>query len=124
MSAIFYHSDKQKQMAEDTLKEEQKKRTSSTITTRIMPVGVFTDAEDYHQKYLLQRYPYILGQMDIEPGDELNSSYVATRLNGYVGGYSNLANFEKEKDKFNLSEKLESYVANIVAKSKGPGADC
>lgn len=34
-----------------------------------------------------------MNALDIEPGTELNNSYVATRLNGYVGGYGTLVNY-------------------------------
>jgi len=123
MSAIFYHDQEQKKLAEESMKVEQKKRNAS-IQTKILPMGVFTNAEDYHQKYLLQRYPYILAQMDIDPGDELINSFVAARLNGYVGGYGTLSAFEGEKERFGLSPKIISYVQNIVAKAKGPDVDC
>jgi peptide-methionine (S)-S-oxide reductase len=117
MSAIFYHSNEQKQLAEESLKVQQNKRAQK-VTTKILPIGTFTDAEDYHQKYLLQRHPKILNDLDMDPGDELNKSFVATRLNGYVGGYGNLASFEKEKQILNLPPKVEKYVAQIIAKGK------
>ena len=45
MSAIFYHSPEQKALAERTLKEEASRQTRN-ITTKILPAGDFTDAEE------------------------------------------------------------------------------
>lgn len=53
-SAIFYHSEKQKKEAEQSLKEEQKKY-GKKIVTEIAKAGTFYPAEDYHQKYLMKR---------------------------------------------------------------------
>ncbi|MBU0629142.1 MAG: peptide-methionine (S)-S-oxide reductase MsrA [Nanoarchaeota archaeon] len=53
-SVIFYHTDKQKEIAEKSKKQEQKKHTS-TIVTIIEPAREFWKAEDYHQKYLMKR---------------------------------------------------------------------
>jgi len=53
-SAIFYHNDEQKTLAEQSKKDEQKKR-DTPIATEIVPAGTFYRAEDYHQQYLLKR---------------------------------------------------------------------
>ncbi len=50
-SIIFYHSDDQKKAAEATLQEVQS-HTSRPVVTELRPAGVFTRAEEYHQKYL------------------------------------------------------------------------
>ncbi len=44
MSAIFYHNEQQKALAEETRDEEQKRRTSKIVTT-ILPAETFYDAE-------------------------------------------------------------------------------
>lgn len=46
-SAIFYHNEGQKQLAEETLPEG--------AVTEIVPTGSFYPAEEYHQKYLMKR---------------------------------------------------------------------
>ena len=48
---------------------------------------MFYFIHSYHQKYLLQQHPWLMNALDISPGPELNNSHIATRLNGYVGGY-------------------------------------
>ncbi|KAI9502716.1 peptide methionine sulfoxide reductase MsrA [Coemansia spiralis] len=50
-SAIFYHSDEQKAVAEAS-KEERQKLYNSPITTHIVPAAAFYPAEVYHQEYL------------------------------------------------------------------------
>ncbi len=54
-SAIFFHSDEQQKLAEESLKEMQEKFKESKIVTEIAPAGNFNEAEDYHQKYLAKR---------------------------------------------------------------------
>lgn len=52
-SAIFYHSDAQKAIAEKVTQEVQAKHYATTpIVTEITSASEFYDAEDYHQLYL------------------------------------------------------------------------
>jgi peptide-methionine (S)-S-oxide reductase len=61
-SAIFYHDEEQKKLAEQTKGEiEVSKRVQGPIYTEILPAGTFYPAEDYHQKYYKKnpvRYKY------------------------------------------------------------------
>ncbi len=50
-SAIFYHNELQKNLAEESKKQIQKKYIKA-IATEITPVKEFYPAEEYHQKYL------------------------------------------------------------------------
>lgn len=52
-SAIFYHNDEQKKVAEASKKEAQPE-FSSTIVTEITKAGTFYPAENYHQDYYFQ----------------------------------------------------------------------
>ena len=136
MSAVFYHNEEQKRLAEETLKQAQKS-VARPIQTQILQASTFYEAEEYanrsntfflnrekyihlllfisyHQKYLLQQHPWLLNQLDIEPGPELNNSYVATRLNGYIGGYGTMANFEAELPSLRLDDKLADYVRRAM----------
>jgi methionine-S-sulfoxide reductase len=51
-AAIFYHNDKQKQLAEASRKKiEESGRFSAPIVTEIKPAQLFYIAEDYHQDF-------------------------------------------------------------------------
>ncbi len=51
-SAIFYHTDEQKQIAERSKKKlDESGKLASRIVTEIVPATVFYPAEDYHQNY-------------------------------------------------------------------------
>jgi len=49
-SVIFYHDEEQKEIAEKS-KEEQQKRHNGMIVTKIESAKEFWKAEEYHQKY-------------------------------------------------------------------------
>ncbi len=46
----------------------------------------------------------------------LNNSHVATRLNGYVGGYGTLAAFEEELPRLKLDDRVAAYIRNAIAR--------
>ena len=51
-SAIFYHNEEQKRLAEESKKKlERSGRFDKPIATAIVPAGPFYPAEDYHQDY-------------------------------------------------------------------------
>jgi peptide-methionine (S)-S-oxide reductase/peptide methionine sulfoxide reductase msrA/msrB len=51
-TAIFYHSDEQRKLAEESKKLLEKSRKFPTsITTQILPAKSFYPAEEYHQDY-------------------------------------------------------------------------
>jgi methionine-S-sulfoxide reductase len=49
-SAIFYHDDEQKNIAERVMQQQQKE-LDKPIVTQIVPVAEFYEAEAYHQKF-------------------------------------------------------------------------
>ena len=69
----------------------------------------------YHQKYLLRQNQGILRALKLSD-KELIKSTVATRLNGYCGGYGKLSDLEKEIDSFKLDAKTEEDIRRIVSR--------
>lgn len=116
MSAIFYHDEEQKRLAEKTLEEKQKS-SSEHIKTSILPFKEFYEAEDYHQKYQLQRHHALVNALDLEPGEELIKSHVAARINGYVGGYGTLSSYDKEWKTWGITDKMAEYIREEVVAS-------
>ena len=52
-SIIFYHNEKQKKLAQKSLKKlEKSKKYSNPIVTEIVSAKKFYEAEEYHQKYI------------------------------------------------------------------------
>ena len=66
---------------------------------------------------MLQHHPWLLESLDIHPGDDLIKSHVAARLNGYIGGYGKMNDFNIEAPQLGLNEKMMEYVAKKM-KSK------
>jgi len=51
-SVIFYHDEKQKETAEQVIKElEDKKVWDNPIVTQVVPFKKFYNAENYHKQY-------------------------------------------------------------------------
>lgn len=112
MSAIFYHDKEQKQIAEDSFKKQQHE-IGKTLATKILPARTFYDAEDYHQKYLLQRCADVCKGLRAA-GVNLKTSHVAARLNGYCSGNGSKASFEAECTQLGLSDQLTEMVRRYV----------
>lgn len=68
----------------------------------------------YHQKYLLQRHAHLVTALDVDPGEDLIKSHVAARINGYIGGYGSVANFDKEWKTWGITEKMAEYIREVV----------
>ncbi|UAL50682.1 peptide-methionine (R)-S-oxide reductase MsrB [Bacillus sp. CMF21] len=85
-TAIFFHNEKQQQLAEESKKQlEESRRFKKPIVTEILPAKPFYEAEDYHQQYY-QKSP--------------------VRYNQYRKATGRDAYIKNHWDKSNLKEKL------------------
>jgi peptide-methionine (S)-S-oxide reductase len=120
MNAVFYHNEDQKKLAETSRAAAAREQgvESVGVQTGILPVGVFTYAEAYHQKYYLTRFQDIRGVLSkIYPDSKsLADSTVATRLNAYLGSgmKRDWALFVRELPEYGLPEELEKALAEAA----------
>lgn len=116
MNAIFYHDESQKKAAEQSRAVIAKERglEISAVQTGILPLGQFTYAEGYHQKYYLTQFAEVRSALtDVyEDGKSLADSTVATRLNAYLGSgmKKDWKSFLKELPEYGLPEQLEEAL--------------
>jgi peptide-methionine (S)-S-oxide reductase len=105
-SIIHYATDEQRLLAEQSL-QAQEKVLDRKVYTEIIPLGTFTLAEDYHQKYYLQNQPALMGEFSAMYPDMAGfiNSTAAARANGYVGRNGSLQNLQAEIDLLGLSEE-------------------
>jgi peptide-methionine (S)-S-oxide reductase len=67
-SAIFYHDERQKQVAEELIRELSKANLwDKPIVAQIVPLDTFYLAEEYHQEYFSRRPEQAYCQMVISP---------------------------------------------------------
>eukprot|EP00916_Digyalum_oweni_P025955 GHVL01042731.1.p1 GENE.GHVL01042731.1~~GHVL01042731.1.p1 ORF type:complete len:151 (+),score=16.27 GHVL01042731.1:269-721(+) len=112
MSAVFYHDNEQKCLAEKT-KDELQKNIARPIATVITKADTFYNAEDYHQKYMLRQDTQLLSALKLSDA-ELIKSTTATKLNGYVKGFGSLEHFEADKKTFDLSPHVLDHLHKKV----------
>lgn len=105
MSAIFFAGEEQKRLATEG-RQQVAARLDREVFVEILPADSFYRAEDYHQKYYLQRYSELV--------DELRAAYpefrdfvdstAAARLNGFLGGSRTHDLRREDLGRFGLSE--------------------
>jgi peptide-methionine (S)-S-oxide reductase len=120
MSIIFYHTDEQRQLAEESL-ARQKEQRDRRFYTQVMPAGTFTQAEDYHQKYILQHEPELWAEIQaIYPEmEDLVASTAAARINGYLDGYGSVDQFGAEIDGLGLSDAGRELLSREAGFASG-----
>ncbi|CRL07045.1 CLUMA_CG019985, isoform A [Clunio marinus] len=117
-SIIFYHSEDQKRIAEESRVHEQKIRSNEKIITTIVEAGEFHSAEDYHQKFRLQNHKDLAKTLGLN-SRLLLTSHVAARLNGYVAGIGSVEQFEEEAAALGLNEKQKKYTLEHLIENEG-----
>ncbi|KAL1490608.1 hypothetical protein ABEB36_013271 [Hypothenemus hampei] len=122
MSLILYHEEEQKRIAELEIEVEAGKRNEK-LRTEIAPAGPFYPAEDYHQKYRLQRHSWIMEELDISL-EQLQTSTVAARLNGYLAGVGTRQHLEQDMKLLGIPEKIASFVKIQYKENEGGNLYC
>jgi len=73
--------------------------------TPVLPVGTFTLAEDYHQKFYLRQNRELERELTAFYPDlkDFVNSTAAMKLNAYLGGHGTRKTLDREIDDFGLS---------------------
>lgn len=111
MNAVLYSSDKQRQLA---LKSAS--ALKGTVRTEIIELDRFYPAENYHQKFYLQRHNLIFQEFrNMYPVfREFRASTAAARVNGVLGGYGSRQKLEKIIPLLGLSQGSADYLLDRV----------
>jgi len=119
-SIIFFHTEEQRRLAEET-KARLAKERRSTIYTEIVPYRGFTLAENYHQKHALQQFPEFEEELrNVYPSPrEFVASTAVARVNGYLGGEGSFPALRKELDGLGLSPASQERLRELVQQHKG-----
>ena len=119
MSVIFYHDDKQRQLALETKAVEESQRNKK-IQTEILSFSNFYLAEDYHQKYELRRNTELMREFNaMYPRDiDFINSTAAARVNGYLGGYGTSEEVKAAIESLGLSPAGQERLLAIANRWK------
>ncbi len=119
-NVLFFHDESQRERAlasHAALAVELGK----WVATPVEPLGSFTRAEDYHQKYYLRHSGIAYEELRVHYPEERDfvDSTSAARLNGYMGGHGSLEQFDEEADRLGLSDEalavVRDHVEEVVA---------
>ncbi|KAG1360726.1 Peptide methionine sulfoxide reductase A5 [Cocos nucifera] len=83
-SIIFTNGTLEARLAAASKEREQTKSRSSIVTTQIQQLGTFYPAVTEHQKFELKHNPFLLQLTGNMPEEELLTSSLAAKLNGYA----------------------------------------
>ncbi|KAJ6807628.1 peptide methionine sulfoxide reductase A5 [Iris pallida] len=103
-SIIFTNGTLEARLAAASKEREQTKSRSSIVTTQILQIGIFHPAESEHQKFELKRNRFLMQLIGNMPEDELVSSTLAAKLNGYA---AELCSPETQK-------KIDARIGDIL----------
>jgi methionine-S-sulfoxide reductase len=110
MSAVFVANDEQKRAATES-KARLEKTMGATVKTPILPLGRFTLAEDYHQKYYLRNSPLMREFKSIYPdARSFTESTAAARANGFVAGDGDPDFLKGEIDRYGLTPEGQKVL--------------
>ena len=116
MSVVFYHSEAQRRLAEET-KEHEAAEIGGKIWTEVIPAAEFYPAEAYHQKYRLQQVPELMQEFRAMYPDEdaFVASTAVARVNGYLGGNGSADRLREELSSLGLSPAGGEKLLEVVS---------
>jgi len=123
MSGIWFHNSEQEQKIKKS-KAEMQAKLGKEIVTVIEKASKFYLAEDYHQKYELQKCGDILDSLNFSSTNEMINSTVAAKINGYLGGYGSVEQLQGEINTFGLNETMKARLLNKVSRTSGNYGSC
>jgi len=114
-SLILYHNEEQRQLAQ-AQKLQVELDSGRTVHTQILPLGEFTLAQDYHQKYYLQSRRALLKELTAYYPSlwDLVDSTVAARLNGLAGGHVSPDQLAAELPSYGLSKEGQERATQLA----------
>ena len=88
------------------------------IRTEVRPLAEFYQAEDYHQKYRLRHVRDLMAEFRaMYPAEaDFIRSTSAARVNGYLDGYGDLRQLEREIDDLGLSRAMATALHEYVSR--------
>ncbi len=119
-SVIFVNGPEQEAVARSVLRRVQAS-SDGTIKTTTVPIGDFTLAEDYHQKYALQSNWVFFNEFRAIYPDfwDLVDSMAAMRVNAYLDGFGTAEQLQDELGELGLSASAQEHLL-----SAAPAASC
>ncbi|MCI0342944.1 MAG: peptide-methionine (S)-S-oxide reductase [Planctomycetales bacterium] len=120
MSAIFWHDEGQRKLAEESAARIARER-GEKVETEILPFRGFTVAEDYHQKYGLRGARDLFREISTYYPDPaaFRESTAAARLNCYLAGSGEPADFERDLPRLGLSERAREALRERWREARG-----
>lgn len=72
----------------------------------------------------MQDHPWLLETLGLSSSEQLKTSPLAAKLNGYLAGAVTLEQFERDLPCLGLSEKVVQYVSKFVIEKQNTGLYC
>jgi methionine-S-sulfoxide reductase len=116
-SAVFSTDEEHLKRAKDYL-AAYGAREGKEVKTAAELVESFTPAEDYHQKYYLRQNQEFYREIRNRYGSEADflSSTAAARLNGFLGGNADKAEFERDSGRLGLPDWLVGELRRVLSR--------
>ncbi|GAA0120872.1 MAG: peptide-methionine (S)-S-oxide reductase [Clostridium argentinense] len=114
-SIIFYRTEEEKIIAEKS-KRDFENSLNIKFNTEIVPLNKFYLAENYHQKFYLQRASILMKELSFKYSNfkDFIDSPLTCKLNGYCRGYGTIEMLKNNIDEFSLNEMSKRALIDIV----------